>query len=426
MPAKSRRRLAKLALFIGACLFSLALLEGLLTAYAWCRYRAIDVAELERIQTGNVEAAVDNSQGGDTVADNYYPHPYLAWVRNRKGEKGGADVPLRGRINNVGLYGRDFPLVKDPAKFTIFVSGGSVARMFCSAGQGDQNYLEQILNERYEFDRPVVVLNGANNAWHQPQQAIAYLLYGELADAIVTLDGFNEHFFLRGIDRRLEYPEKTFQNLNPIASQGFAPLAAAWQAQQLKRFAQEHRWRTVYFATRAMRSWLEQSAAEAPPGFSIETMFALPREWSRTQRAKFNLAQFRKYIRSVDRLAALYGARRAYFIQPCPAIDKPLTEEERVRVGDLSYRDMYREMTDSLLALGNEGLPVRDLLGIFANTPETIYSDRIHCAFAPASELPANADFRPSPGFKIMAEAMAKELAALWGLEEKSKVNSEK
>jgi len=227
MKFRPRALLGRTLVLLAACTLSAGLLEGLLSAFAWFQFGAIDVAELERLQTGNEDAA-EMTVGGESRYATYYPHPYLAYVHNEKTENVPGGRPRR--LNNVGFIGRDFPLRKDPEKFTILLTGGSVACQVGEAGEGGRSYLEIALNDRYSFGRPVVVLNGGMGGWMQPQQAVTTLLYADVADAVVTLDGFNEKGRFYGYTPRLELPSNTFQELNPVARHGFAPLAAAWQA----------------------------------------------------------------------------------------------------------------------------------------------------------------------------------------------------
>jgi hypothetical protein len=52
--------------------------------------------------------------------DTLFPHPYLGHVHH-------ANEPCGVLANNVGLFGPDYPAERDPGKFTILLTGGSVA-----------------------------------------------------------------------------------------------------------------------------------------------------------------------------------------------------------------------------------------------------------------------------------------------------------
>jgi hypothetical protein len=355
-------------------------------------YGTISVARMNEIDGGNA-LLPDITRDGKNPSSTIEPHPHLGYTLNKHIEN--INPNYYRRLNNVGLTGRDFPLEKDSSKFTILLTGGSVADQF-----GNLSGLEAILNERYEFPRPVVLLNGANMAWHQPTQMIALGMYGEIADAVVTLDGYNEQLFLRPWSQRIETPMLSFTTVNPIRNGNFDALGAAWQTNQLRQFAIRSRSRVVYLATRYLRNRIEQSAQnEVEP---LNT-FALPEQWSGDRRIEFNIDQYKKYIRLMHAMAGELKLREAYFIQPVPAIGKELTDGEKRLVGKLDYADAYRHMTDELLELNDSGIPVVSLLDTFDGVEDSIYYDYVHCEFH-------------GKGYPLMAERIAAELSRLWNL----------
>src|SRR5205823_4515934 len=89
--------------------------------------------------------------------DTLFPHPYLAFVHH-------GNPPCRLRVNNIGLFGPDFPSERPTDRFVVLLAGGSVAAQFAGAGPGGVPYLESILNARYESPngRPFLLLNGSD------------------------------------------------------------------------------------------------------------------------------------------------------------------------------------------------------------------------------------------------------------------------
>lgn len=403
MKSSIRRFVVRIVTLAAACVVAVALLEGLLTLYAWFQYGSIDVHRISELDTGNTYVT-DLEKHNVQFAETIYPHPWLGFVRNKKVEQAGSGW----RFNNIGLVGKDFPLERDESKFTIMLTGGSVAQQFVMAGDDGKPFLETLLNEKYRFGKPVVVLDGGNGSWGQPQQAIMTLLYGDVVDAVVTLDGFNERSHFNGGAHRLERPAGTkFLDANPVAEHGMERLAAIVEANRLKKFTFDHPWRTVYFATSLLRR--EIDARTEVKQTQLYQMFALPEEWPSQRCTEYNLTQYRKYVRSIDALAGLHGVKRAYFIQPCPAIGKSLTEEERKVVNDVSYADEYRHMESELLTLRDLNIPIVSLTDVFADTSETVYCDPIHCGWERGKGY---------VGYRIMANRVAAELARLWGVEE--------
>jgi hypothetical protein len=405
-----RKWLIKIFAVLLILVLAVGLLEGLCTAWAWWKYKTVDVAEIERIQSGNGASATDDA---DNRIVRFYPHPWLSYVRNSATEP--EPTMICRRVNNIGTSGRDWPLKKNPEKFTLLLVGSSVARDVALAGEGNRPYIETYLNERYQFDKPVEVLCGGNSNWNIFQAETLYAMYGEIGDAVVTITGFNEHYYQTGGPRRLEYPNANFFKLNPIASRGFEPIAAGAMAQQLRDFALDSGWRSTYFFTWAMRRKLEATAnREITQGNSIDTLFALPKEWSKSQRNEFNVRLCEKYLRQFDALVKLNGVPSAHVIQPVPAVGKVLTEDEKRLVGVVDYGDQYNYYAEQMLATG---LPMIDLRDIFNDRSETIYCDNVHCLW----ETPAPGDqYRPSPGYRLMADRIADELAKLWKIPRKS------
>jgi hypothetical protein len=170
-------------------------------------------------------------------------------------------------------------------------------------------------------------------------------------------------------------------------------------------------WREIaaYAVIEAIRSQLERSATRPRPSVTtLDTIYALPQSWNAEEKFAFNIEQYRKYIRAIETLAKSQAARTAYFVQPVPAIAKILTDEEKRVVGDLAYGPLYRRMTDQLLELTREDIPIFSLLDVFAGERRTLYSDHIHAKIETD---------RDSPAYRIIAAAMAQRLAESWGLE---------
>ena len=275
-----------------------------------------------------------------TYLDGLYPHPYLAYVHKRHGQCALPDQ------NSTGLFGPEYPSQHDLTKFTILLTGGSVAAQFGELGKGP-SYLETELNRCYRPPQgdKFVLLNGADGAWKQPQQTIMYLIYGSNVDAVITLDGFNEYEALLGA--RLEIPFGNFAYTNPLVANSYSTLAAAWLAKSLIMYVSNsailNKSYMVYAIVQHLHARLEKAAMPADNDYkqNFNDMFGFPSGWSTDQRYHYNINQYRGYIRAMAAIAATRGAKSAFFIQPVPAIDKVLTPDEKRDVGSLDYaRDL--------------------------------------------------------------------------------------
>jgi hypothetical protein len=264
------------------------------------------------------------------------------------------------------------------------------------------------------------VLNGGDGAWKQPQPFILFLLYADVIDAVLTLDGFNESHMLAA-GTRFEYPATAnFLSVNPLATQSYSGVVARWimgnVAGTLQANAVFGRSHATYLLVEGLEAWFQRSGSIStqPQKTTIESIFALPSSWDQQKRFASAINQYQKYIRATSTIAAERGILVAHFIQPVPAIGKTLTQEEKAVVGDLSYRSSYERMTDDLLSLRKQRIKIFSLLDLFASETGALYADAIHVRFDGA-----NGDSR---GYRLMAERIATILGEAWDLTPKGRV----
>ncbi len=396
----------------------LALATVEVVAIAWLyvedgRYTA--AAELfERTQNTYVR---DMTKGtACRYIDALYPHPYVAFVQH-------ANPPCGiSWVNNVGLFGPDFPVVKRSDHYVVMMTGGSVASYL----GGNQKppmprYLEEELNNRYASPngKPWMVLDGADGAWKEPQGFIIFSLYASSVDAMVSLSGFNEHYYFRpGEDQRLEGPASNFMEVNPLAADdNFGDAAIGWVMGRLAGtlalnpiLGQSH---AAYMIIRGIEAVAKgKDSFTSSKRTTIRSLFVLPKDIQDDPERLFavQLGLYQKYLREAEAVAHDNGVKSAYFLQPVPAWGKTLTEQEKRVVGDLSYRDIYRRIVAGMMTLSERGLPIYDLGDIFKDQKGTIYTDQIHYL--------AN-DEGVSPGNRMVAARIGELLAETWGLQPK-------
>ena len=408
-----RRKLIVPILAVGiVCLLLCALLEGMATAYLLVRDgRYVPARErLQREQNAYIRVVTADKENC-TYLDTLFPHPYLAFVHHENPPCGMAHV------NNVGMFGTDFPLEKVSDRFVILVTGGSVAAQFAQLNPDGPRPLEDLLNDRYLSPKgeSFLILNGGAGAWKYPQQTILAMMYADVIDGVVTIDGFNEHNQLES-GLRFEYRANNFHAVNPLAAGSFQQLMVDWAVSGLYRTASGNpllsRSQAVYVGLRSMRSLSKRRNRTSEKPTTLESIFGIDGQWDREKRRSWKIQQYKKYIRITKSIADEFGVLSAFFIQPVPAISKALTDEEQEVVGDLDYRDLYEWMVDELTGLNDEGIPVVSLLDIFADHEGPLYQDPIH--------LISDSQTGESVGYRIMAERIADHLEALWRLERRS------
>ncbi|WP_395709468.1 hypothetical protein [Reyranella sp.] len=348
--------------------------------------------------------------------DTLYPHPYVAFVHHANPPCG---MPW---VNNIGLFGPDYPVLKNPDRYTVILIGGSVASQLAqNQAPPAPRYLEEELNRKYVSPngKPWQVLNGGDGAWKEPQPFILFSLYAGSVDAMVSLGGFNEHYDFRPYSsERIEAPASNFLDVNPfVADENFGDAAIGWVMGRLAGslalnpvLGHSH---AAYLIIRGIEASAKgQDTFKSSKKTSIRGMFALPQEVREDPNRLFDvqLALYQKYMRAEQVVAADNKVKTAYFLQPIPAWGKVLTEEEKRVVGDLSYGELYRRIVAGILTLRPQGLPIYDLGDVFANEKGTIYADHIHYW---------RDDKNESPGNRLVAARIGEKLAETWGLQRK-------
>lgn len=348
--------------------------------------------------------------------DTLYPHPYLAFVHHANPPCG---IPW---VNNVGLFGPDFPIVNPRDHYIVLLTGGSVASYL----GGNQKppfprYLEEELNNNYASPngKPWLVLDGAAGAWKEPQSFFVFALNAGAIDAMVNLSGYNEYFYFQPkMDQRLEGPAASFLEVNPFAAdENFGDAAIGWVIGRLAGtlalnpvLGHSH---AAYVLIRGIEAVAKgRDVFKSNKRTTIPGLFALPKDIQDNPERLFGvqLDLYQKYFRATEVVANDNGVKAAFFLQPIPAWGKVLTEDEKRVVGDLAYGALYRRMVAGMMVLGERGLPIYDLGNIFEGEKGTIYADPIHVLAHPDGE---------SRGNRLMAARMGERLAETWGLKRK-------
>ena len=397
--------LKAMTLFI-ALIVALIGLEILSTAWLTIRDGQY-VAASKRFDGFRNSYIQDITRGGNCrYVDTMFPHPYLAFVHHHDNPCGVPDA------NNIGLLGDDFPMVRNNDRYVVLVTGGSVASQLAHPfDRSKRSFLERELNRHYvsPTGKPFQVLNGGLGAWKQPQQMILFAIYGEFVDAVVTVDGYNEQYLTQpGMLSRFEMPAANYLSVNPIiAKDGFASLAASWLMGRVAGWLSDgitaHSQAAYLIATALAGRPLDDSSGAK----TYADMLMLPKDITSSAPAlmDWQVAQYAKYIRLMDLMARDYGIKSMFFLQPVPAVDKTLTEEERRNLPQVDYGPRYVEIVRRLLALRERNIEVRSLLDVFKNEKATIYVDDIH----------PQRDGAESHGYSLIAAQMAQDMASAWG-----------
>jgi hypothetical protein len=325
-------------------------------------------------------------------------HPYLAHVH-----KAGPG------INRQGLFGRDFPQARDPRVYQVLVTGGSVACQLAGI-RPEQGALTVELEKNYisADGRPIRVYNGADGAWKLPQQTILTMMYAGRFDLVISVDGFNEHYVVKGDPYFLEVPSPNFRTVSPVGFHAKPALIALWFAGQFNEaLAGIPGIRELFVshligqsALNLARAFDEKTKPKTTPLMPLEYPPGETLESQRQQRQKQQLSQLETYLELNDAICRQQGAQYVSVLQPCPAIGKELTEREKQVVGPLDYRGSYLKMAETYKKASNKSrFLCLNLLEVFSGVKADVYKDHIHCAPGPNS-----------PGYLAVAKSLGGSL----------------
>lgn len=357
-----------------------------------------------------VRRANANAPGGCSFVDILYPHPYLGFAHNPESKCRGSKV-----INSQGLFGQEIPARRDPKNFYVLLVGGSVAAQIGGISNSELNFIEILLNAKYRppHGEKFVVLNGGLGAGKQPQQAITFMMFADRVDAVVTLDGFNEHYVVGGATR-IEFPSANFVTVNPAVTVSFKDVIKQWAVGKAYWFCSRSvicKYSPTAFLT---LSTLRKQMAQSLPSLGesiLAHFFAYPKDFTAEDKYHEGMKGYAKYTEFISVSAHSSGLLASHFIQPVPALNKNLAPEEKAIVGALDYADLYLRMNRDFLELKKRGLQVHSLIDVFKNTNEAVYSDHIHCK--------VNRETGESLGYRLIAEQMVREIAKDWKLQAK-------
>jgi hypothetical protein len=400
-------------------LMALAIVE--LTAIVWLYLEDGRYTSAEELFERTQNTYVRDLTKGTTCryVDTLFPHPYLAFVHHGNPPCG---LP---NVNNIGLLNANFPTIKPTDRYVVLVTGGSVASQLVQNWPAPApHFLEEELNKRYVSPngKPWLVLNGADGAWKEPQQAILFALYATSVDAVVTLDGYNEHYMFRPYtEERLERPLSNFADVNPfVADENFGDAAIGWVMgrvagwlAQLPILGHSHAAYMIVRGIEAVAKSKDVFKANKDKKTTLTSIFALPNDIKGNGEKVFQtqLALYQKYERAIEAVARENNVKTAYFLQPVPSWGKTLTDEEKRGAGaNMTDPVLYRHMVDGMMTLRDRGLAIYDLGDLLKDEKGTIYADDIHFI------RDKNGD---SPGYRLMAARVGQVLAETWGLKPK-------
>ena len=334
-----------------------------------------------------------------------FPDPYLVYVRR--------NLPhCDDIVNNIGIvHNKDITYKKSSDIYKLLVTGGSVAEQYARYPRSGPSLLEATLNRCYippNGKQRFGVWSGAIAGWRQPQQPVFTLLYGREFDGVLSLEGYNEHRLYNNSKIRFDNRRRQFSVL-PLGFTDFGSQVKIWAIGKiidLPLIRHSH----VFAWFGSVAYYNRHRGLRVHAGY-----YSYPQEWRVEDIAAQNKQTYLHHIRSFYHIAVGFGLDFALFIQPVPAIQKPLTKQEKAVVGDLSYKESYLEMSRRILELNREGILTISLLDAFQHIAHSIYWDPIHFRWDPVHYRETDAG--KQPGNEILNRKIVAHLAKNWGFQ---------
>ena len=371
---------------------TLAVIEGMAQAAYYMAYREFNGAgaAMPPPAGGVATNAAANAAAMPADAGSRISHPYYGYTRSDAAAALNQTPPPR-REDGVAL---------------IALLGGSVAWQVSDAFR---SALTAWFRENGIPLRPVV-LELSHLGWKQPQQVIAIantLALGGEYDIIVNLDGYNELVFTEnlyiGHNQAPFFPHRwrrSLVNTNPEKLLVSRIYALRQRQQRLDALANAEPWRrsalygivSRYFRERAAAQLLalNHELEQAPAEYDLESHGPIwpaePDDGMAPAPDDLSRIALRVWYRSSVLLAGLSrdaGAEYYHFLQPNQYVPdaKPLSDQELAdfynpQSGAIrAYRDGYPQLLRFGAELRRQGINYYDLTQIFADHPETLYSD---------------------------------------------------
>lgn len=353
---------------------------------------------------------------GCGVFDTYMLSSSLGYVANTSMTE---KCYFNHQVNNIGIdQTYNYPTEKDPKNFSILVVGGSVAHQLSKSNtfEGENtSFLAKALSE-YKFpqQKKIKVYSGSLAGWRQPTELMMIMQFGDLFDAIISVEGFNEF-----AQNELKAPidgapvEMTFFGYGALSKTHEILTGTVKSIFENKNSWLVKNSHFLYLWTRNVLDQINREINDHPRihQHELKNFYGNLSEKQYTER---NIKKYQAYLKAMSVASQTLGLKYAFFLQPIRWIDKSLTENERSHVRFVS-RENYVELIDLFNSLQAKGLNTYSATGILKGNKEEIYKDHIHF-----EGYPEEGEFS---GYEILANFIAKNVAKAWGLKLRGEKN---
>lgn len=300
-------------------------------------------------------------------------HPHLAQNYHNRSEC------VRFERNNFGFAGPNIDFEKNNDFYTVLILGGSVAEGLAVFKPEGKYLFESLLNKKWMAPngKPFRVVSGALSAGRQPVQVMSTLLFSHIADAAISIEGYNE--FTEYASRLLlETPPPIWMDLQ---IQNDHPLLA-WSLKSIGTWIHGSVFPYLQFSyfhffilsrsTSVLQSYWRSEFLKANPYPEA------PEFWSLEQKKAYYLKRYQDYLANMHSIYKRQNIPSLTFFQPVPHFYKTLTSEEKSLAGSADVTLLYNEFVEHFTSVSQAEFPHDSLLKIYEKTSETVYIDTVH------------------------------------------------
>lgn len=297
-------------------------------------------------------------------------HPYLSIryhrMRNCSDE----------RANSRGMLGEEVPFKKDNDHYNILILGGSVAEILYNSHE-----LDKYLNSKFVSPngKAFKVWNGAMTAGQQPRQAISHMMTGQWANAVISLEGFNEHFSF-STNTNIEDPPRAWYEVEGTLSnlrRNSFKYSVSHLLRQFSLKAQNNFFLSKSFFLPAMLP-IAFKMAEVNNQQELSDSVSPAKADTPEEAQKQFTETYSSYLLSMNQTAKARKQEFVVFIQPVPALHKKLTPADKAIIKDLDYGPSYLKMIKLLVENPLHQTRIIPILDTFEKHEGDLYVDLIH------------------------------------------------
>ncbi len=276
------------------------------------------------------------------------PHPYLGY-----------------QDNHLDLSKYFLKKIEDSQKYTIGIFGGSVAQQFCKY-ELEHNYLKEKIPHPIN---QIEVICFAHGGYRQPQQTLAFSLYGDHLDHALFIEGSNE-FATQRLIEHIEYPLTRLSSAwYNTADQFFFTQIKLYLSEKLLLWGQSPS-RTIFFSEDSIRNFslcLSQQLVRRDSVTNIDTIDVdtLSKVW-------------KKSLNLLDTVSSRSKTKVDVLIQPFIGTKKTPTAEESKFTAGTAYIKSFETYSNQVNELPVKNIKITSYLNFFKDSKTKDFIDDVH------------------------------------------------